>query len=74
MLNETGVKSDIKPYLLLRIERGPRAAAEALRSAFEKATTPEERKERRTPKDFSLNLIDPLRNHEVTILDQVREN
>jgi len=70
VLNETGVKPEVKRYLLMRIEQGPRAAAEALRSAFEKATSPEEHKQRRPPKAFSLDLIDPLRNHEITILDE----
>ena len=44
---------------------------EKLRDDFETANTPEEYKKRLPPKDFKLDLVIPLRNHNVTILDEV---
>ena len=71
VLNESGVIKDLKPYLYTNVNHGARAAMEKLRDDFETANTPEEYEKRLPPKDFKLDLIMPLRNHDVTILDEV---
>lgn len=71
VLNEARVSPDLKPYLLTRVNQGARASAEKLRADFESATTPQEYKTRSPPKDFKLDLVEPLRTHAISLLDEV---